>query len=302
MRFDLIDLRLFVHVAEAGSLTGGAQRAHMTLASASQRVRGMEDTLGHPLLTRHAQGVRPTEAGRTLLHHARVVMQQMEQLRAELGAHGQGLQGRVRLLCNTSAMTEHLPMPLGRFLAQHPKLSIDLEERPSGEIAAAVQEGRADLGIVSDAVNLDGLETLPFRYDDLVLVVARSDPVARCRRIALAELNTREWVGLADGNPLQEHVAQQARRQGQRLAYRVRVRSFDAVCSLVEQGIGAGIVPLAAARRCGRTMKIARVALTDRWAQRQLLCVAKDAAALSPHARGLLAHLCDAPAATVRPR
>lgn len=64
MRFDLTDLRLFLHVVEAGSLTAGAARSHMTLASASQRVRGMEDALGSPLLTRHAQGVRPTEADR----------------------------------------------------------------------------------------------------------------------------------------------------------------------------------------------------------------------------------------------
>ena len=62
MRFDLTDLRLFLHVVEAGSLTAGAQRSHMTLASASQRVRGMEDALGSPLLTRHAQGARAVAA------------------------------------------------------------------------------------------------------------------------------------------------------------------------------------------------------------------------------------------------
>ncbi|MEI4600220.1 LysR family transcriptional regulator, partial [Klebsiella pneumoniae] len=86
---------------------------------------------GTPLLTRHAQGVRPTEAGRTLLHHARVVLQQMERLRGELGEYGQGLKGHVRFLCGTSALTEHLPEVLARFLAQHPRVSIDLEERPS---------------------------------------------------------------------------------------------------------------------------------------------------------------------------
>lgn len=122
MRFDLTDLRLFLNVVEAGSLTGGAARSHMTLASASQRVRGMEDALGSPLLTRHAQGVRATEAGRTLLHHARVVLQQMERLRGELGEYGQGLKGHVRFMCGTSALTEHLPEVLSRFLAEHPRI------------------------------------------------------------------------------------------------------------------------------------------------------------------------------------
>ncbi len=134
MRFDLTDLRLFLNVVEAGSITAGAERTHMTLASASQRVRGMEDALGSPLLLRHAQGVTPTEAGRTLLHHARVVRQQMEQLQGELGDYGTGLEGHVRVQCNTSAMTEHLPAPLARFLALHPRVSVDLEERASQDL------------------------------------------------------------------------------------------------------------------------------------------------------------------------
>src|SRR5215469_15512326 len=107
MRFDLVDLRLFVNIVESGTITGGAAQTHMTLASASQRVIGMEDSLATPLLLRAKQGVTPTEAGRTLLHHARLVLEQVERMRGELGEYGAGLRGHVRLLCNTSAMTEH---------------------------------------------------------------------------------------------------------------------------------------------------------------------------------------------------
>ncbi len=73
MRFDLADLSLFRHVVEAGSITHGAERAHLALAAASTRIRNMEDALGVALLTRGRQGVTPTQAGRTLLgaraHH-----------------------------------------------------------------------------------------------------------------------------------------------------------------------------------------------------------------------------------------
>jgi DNA-binding transcriptional LysR family regulator len=57
----------------------------------------------------------------------------------ELGDYGTGLKGHVRLLCNTSALSEHLPELLSVFLASHPGISIDLEERPSYEIADAVR-------------------------------------------------------------------------------------------------------------------------------------------------------------------
>ena len=106
MHFDLIDLRLFLHVQEAGTITGGAAASHMTLASASERIRGMEDSLGSPLLSRAPRGVQLTPAGRTLAHHAQLVLRQIDQLQGEMGDYGAGIKGHVRLLCNSSALAE----------------------------------------------------------------------------------------------------------------------------------------------------------------------------------------------------
>src|ERR1043165_3616899 len=74
MRFDLTDLSLFRHVVEAGSITHGADRAHLALAAASTRIRHMEEALGASLLVRGRGGVTPTQAGRTLLQHARTIL------------------------------------------------------------------------------------------------------------------------------------------------------------------------------------------------------------------------------------
>ena len=280
MRFDLTDLRLFEHIVEAGSITGGAARTHMTLASASQRVLGMEADLGTPLLLRSRLGVQPTEAGRTLAHHARLVLQQMERLR-----------GHVRLSCNSSAMTEHLPEALGAFLVQHPQISVDLEEQASSDIVDALRAGLCDIGVVSDVVDVEGLQHFVFRRDDLVLVVPRGHPLARRRRVVLAEVVDCRFIGLAEGSPLQAHVALHARRLGKRLAYRVRVRSFEAVCRMVEQGIGVGIVPKAAADRSPSLPRIRSIPIAEAWAARHLLACVRDADALPLPARRMLQHL-----------
>src|SRR5271163_452028 len=158
MRFDLTDLRLFLHVVEAGSITHGAERMHLAVAAASTRIRNMETTLGTSLLHRERQGVQPTEAGRTLLHHARVLLQQAERMRGDLAEYADGLRGQVRLMSNTNALTEFLPEPLSAFLAAHPQVNIDLEERPSAEIVAAVADGTADIGIVAATDAVPGLE------------------------------------------------------------------------------------------------------------------------------------------------
>ncbi|MFJ5383870.1 LysR family transcriptional regulator, partial [Cupriavidus sp. CER94] len=69
MRFDLTDLRLFLSVVECGSLTQGARSMHLALASVSERIAGMEATLGAPLLERNRRGVSPTAAGEALVRH-----------------------------------------------------------------------------------------------------------------------------------------------------------------------------------------------------------------------------------------
>ena len=159
MRFDLADLSLFRHVVEAGSITHGAERAHLALAAASTRIRNMEDVLGVPLLTRGRQGVTPTQAGRTLLQHARTILRQAERLHEDLGAYGGGFAGQIRVLSNTNALTEFLPEALSSFLAEHPSVSVDLEERLSDEIVGLIAEGVADLGVVAGTVDAGALET-----------------------------------------------------------------------------------------------------------------------------------------------
>ena len=291
MRFDLTDLSLFRHVVEAGSITGGAGRAHLALAAASTRIRNMEETLGAALLVRGRQGVTPTQAGRTLLAHARAILRQAERLREDLGAYSGGLAGQIRVLSNTNALTEFLPEALSSFLAAHPNVSVDLEERLSDEIVGLIAEGVGDLGIVAATVDASALETYPYRKDRFVLVVARNHPFATRAKISFAEVLGHDFVGLDRASALQRFLAEKAARIGQPLRLRVQLRSFDAVCRLVECNVGIGIVPESTARRVQRTMAIAIVELTDTWAVRELTICIRRLSELPPYARQLVEHL-----------
>jgi DNA-binding transcriptional LysR family regulator len=291
MRFDLTDLRLFVHVVEAGSITHGAERMHLAVAAASTRIRNMEAVLGTALLHRERQGVHPTEAGRTLLHHARVLLQQAERMRGDLVEYADGLRGQVRLMSNTNALTEFLPEPLSAFLAANPQVNIDLEERLSDEIVAAVADGTADVGIVAGTVEVAGLEVLPFRVDRFVLVVATNHPLSAVEEIAFADTLDFDFVGLDRASALQRFLSEKAERIGRRLKLRVQLRSFDAVCRLVECNVGIGIVPATTAERHAKTMSIHRIELTDEWAVRKLTICVRRQADLPIYARELVRHL-----------
>src|ERR671927_1155868 len=178
MRFDLIDLSLFRHVVEAGSITHGAERAHLALAAASTRIRQMEEALGAALLVRGRAGVTPTQAGRTLLQHARTILRQAERLREDLGAYAGGLAGQIRVLSNTNALTEFLPEALSSFLLGHPHVSVDLEERLSDEIVGLIAEGVGDVGIVAGTVEVGALQSFPFRSDRFVVVTSAGHRMA----------------------------------------------------------------------------------------------------------------------------
>lgn len=292
MRFDLVDLRLVIDVAEAASITHGAARSGLALASASERLRGLEEALGVPLFERQRRGVRPTAAGLALIHHARLVLQQIELMRGEFVGFVKGTRGNIRLLSNTAATLEVLPRALGPFLAAHPQVDVEVEERPSPEIVRAIARNRAHIGIVADAVDPAAeLETFPFAEDRLVLIAPARHRLAGRRAATFRELLDDDFVGLPANSALQAHLDDHAARAGRELRVRVRLPGFDAICRLVESGIGVAVVSSSAARRCRRSMAIRIVPLSDSWAQRRLRLCVKDSRALPAMAQALLTHL-----------
>jgi DNA-binding transcriptional LysR family regulator len=291
MRFDLADLRLFLHVVEAGSITHGAAQANLALPSASERLRGMEEVVGIRLLTRGRRGIEPTPAGDALAHHARVILRQIDRMRGELSEYSKGLKGTIRLLANTAAITEFLPEALAPYLASHPHIDVDLKERPSTEIVRAVSGGLEEIGIISDAVDAGGLKLLPFAIDRLVLVAPRDHPLAGAKRVAFKETLEHEFVGLSAGSALQEYINEHAAHASHPLKFRIRVRTFEGICRMVAHDVGLGIVPETAARRCRRSMALRSVSLTDSWAMRRLSICFRAIEELSPSVRDLVEHL-----------
>jgi DNA-binding transcriptional LysR family regulator len=199
--------------------------------------------------------------------------------------------GQIRVLSNTNALTEFLPEALSSFLAAHPNVSVDLEERLSDEIVGLIAEGVADIGIVAGTVDAGALVTYPFRRDRFVLVVARDHPLASRAKIGFDELLGRDFVGLDRASALQRFLANKAVRIGRPLRLRVQLRSFDAVCRLVECKVGIGIVPETTARRVAKTMAIKAVALSDPWAVRDLTICVRSREELPAFAQQLVEHL-----------
>lgn len=288
MRFDFSDLRLFLAVLETGSITAGARRVNLALASASARIRALEDQVGVPLLVRARAGVRPTPAGEAFGHHARVLTQQAERMRGDLGRFAKGLKGKLRLWSNTAALSGRLPGDLARFLARHPDVDVELEERPSTAIVRALREGAIHLGVLSQAVGLAGLACRPYGEDRLVALLPSGHPLAGRDDLTFAELAREDFVGLAAGIALNDMVANEATRLGLSLKLRVRVTSFAALGEMVAAGVGVGVLPLTERLRLPGHLDLEARPLADAWTRRRLVLAVREDGVLPAFAQEAL--------------
>lgn len=288
MNLSLTDLRLFLCVVEEGNITRAASCQHLSLAAASSRIKAMEAQAGMSLLVRQARGVSPTPAGEAFAHHARQVLQQVATLRSDLNEYGGGLKGHVRIFANTTAVTDFLPQILADFLTAHPEVNIDLQERANQEIARAVAEGRTDIGIVAGQVDSSGLQSLHFSTDRLILVTPRGHPLAQRRQVSFAELLEEDFIGMHEGSTIEQFLSRVVDDLGKQLKLRIQLRGFDAMCRMIEVGVGVGILPESAARRHSATMAISLVDLSDAWAVRERHVLVRELERLPSYARVLV--------------
>jgi DNA-binding transcriptional LysR family regulator len=296
MHFDLTDLRLMVKVAEANSVTGGAEAMHLSVPAASTRVKNLEESIGIKLLLRTPQGVTLTPPGQAFVHHARLVLGQLEQLRGDLQEYATGIKGHLRVWASATAMGEFLPPVLQIYLRQHPDVNVDLRERLSFDIVRAVGAGQIDVGIVSGYERTEALQVIPYRSDRLVLVVPSGHALAvlgddapgELTAVAFTDTLAFDHIGLHEGSALRAFLQRICDDLHRPLKLRIEVSNFEGACRMVEAGVGVAVMPESAARRHALAMQIRTVPLRDAWSLRQMHVCVRSLDALPGFARDLI--------------
>jgi DNA-binding transcriptional LysR family regulator len=168
---------------------------------------------------------------------------------------------------------------------------VHLEEHISSAVAIAVADHSTDFGIVSELPLIDGLRTVPFRNDELVLVLKRDHELAQRTSIAFAAVANLTFIGLHTNSSLHHLLTRAAIDAGATLNWRIHVTSFDAVCAMVAAGLGVSVIPRGATTPYIRSLGLVAVSLTDGWAARQLFLCAPAQLPLHPAAQLLFDHL-----------
>ncbi len=292
-RVDFVTLKLLLAIAQTGSITKAAQSLHLALGAASTRIRDLEERLGVVLLSRHARGVRFTEAGATVLHHARSIERELAQMEFEVSDFAAGISGHVRVVANASSIATVLPADLTQFLKAHPRVRIDLEECTSREIQQRVADSDAEIGVFAGEQLRPELTVLPYHQDTLVALVQSQQGWKKERSISLERLLSEDLILLQEGGSIQEWLADEARQRGVHLRIRVQVKGFDAISQLVAAGLGITVLPEIVAKRFSQLLGLKILPITGADTARSLSICCLDPARLSPAAKDLLDFFAD---------
>lgn len=291
MRLDPVSLRLFVRIVESGSIAAAAEREHIAASAVSRRISELEGALNTALLQRTNKGVAATAAGLALLSLARNVLHSLDEIAVQMSDYAAGLRGHVRVAANLSSITQFLPGEIKHFIALHPQVQIHLEEMISTRVTKAVFENQADIGIFAHVPYGQEVETFPYHTDRLVLIVPRDHPLAGSAGVRLADTLAYDFVGLHTGSAINLQLVKAATDLERTVSMRIQVTSYEALCLMVESGIGIGLLPEAVARRYADVLAIVPVGLAEPWAERVLKLCVRSYAALPVAARLLVDHL-----------
>lgn len=287
---DLKTLRLLVAVCDAGNMKDAAADQHIEPSAVSKRIAQLEDVVGTQILVRGRHGAVPTAAGRALLEHARSVLFTIDRIEADMASFKGGIKGQVSVVASASAIAESLLDDLALFMRdpEHADIKVSIEERFSKDIVSLVKDGVASLGVCWSSNDFRGLDSMPYRRDELTLVVPIEHPLAERGAVFFEETLDHEHVGLQPASAVYSMLNRAAAKAGRRMSYRIVVSNFDAAFRVVGAGLGISVVPRQVSRIYVSAGQVRTVALLNSWAQREFAVCFRSQAELTPAAAKLL--------------
>lgn len=273
-RIDSYSVRLFVSAARAGSIVRAAELENIAPSALSRRLADLEHAFDTPLLVRSPRGITLTDAGRMVLARGERIDEELQALLREVQIEGGEVRGTVRLYANMSSVIGFLPERLQRFMAAHPAVTVSLHEEDTRDVIRACLDDRADVGVgVGTAVDTSlppGLDAWHFSTDPLHVVLPVGHALARRKRISFDLALAHPLVGVHAGGALDRSLVERAAALQMTFAPTVSVSSFDAVCRMVEAGLGIAIIPQSAAAAYAGSKRFVRRPLDEPWAERVL--------------------------------
>jgi DNA-binding transcriptional LysR family regulator len=286
---DLRKLEIFVEVAHSGSFSAAAEQLHMAQPAVSIAVRKLEESLGLGLFDRSGRRIALTSEGQRLLVQARAILEQVQELRESAGSLNNLLQGELSIACPSMLATYYLPDLLSAFLTEHPGLTASVTQAGTREIEEMLLQDQIEVGVTTPDSPSE-LERLPLIEEQMVVCVADDHPWAERRGLKISDLDGAPMVVYERGYFIRRQLDQLCARARVEPDLRMQSNFLPLLVRMVKQGLGVTVglrsmaelepgirgiplkpavtVPMALARRQGRTISRANQAFLDWMAEK----------------------------------
>ncbi|NBI50484.1 LysR family transcriptional regulator [Burkholderia sp. ISTR5] len=305
MNFDLSDLRAFVASADFGSFRAAADSLHLSPSALSRRVEKLESALGVKLFERTTRRMELTVAGRTFIDKARNVLTELESSLFGMEDLGRRLTGLVTIACVPSAVSFFLPDTVKRYHHAYPGIRVRLIDENSSVVFLSVARGEADFGLTYIGTQEPDIEFTPILQDPFVLACQRDHPLARKRSVSWAELAEQpDYMLLAQGSGNRTLIDNALASSVRQPNWFCEVQHVPALVSMIEAGLGIGIVPRLALPR-DRHRALISVPVTEPAVVRTLGVIRRKNRPLgvaAQHFFDMLVHPREAPRRRAKPR
>src|SRR5882757_5546435 len=203
---NLRQLRYLVALADERHFTRAAAREHVAQPALSQQIRSLEAELGTALVERTTRKVAMTQAGEVLVARARRALAELDAAQAELQSLAGVQTGRLSVGALHTMGPVDLSLLLASFHRSHPGVELTVREQSSEELAEMLRVDELDLAFLSvtERIESHGLGLQQLVSEELVAVLPLAHPLARRRRIRMAELAHEEFISYRDGSRLRE--------------------------------------------------------------------------------------------------
>jgi DNA-binding transcriptional LysR family regulator len=251
--FDVKQLKVLRAVAEHGSFSAAADALSYTQPAISQQIAALEKRAGTTLVDRGSRGVRLTDAGRTLVEHAEVVIARLAAAEAELEAIAGIRGGRVRLSSFPTAGASILPPAVAEFTRRHPEVELNFVEREPEDASASLRAAELEIAIVFEYSELkepefdrmyEGIELHHLVDDPMYLALPRDHPLAAKPRVRLKDVAEETWIQESGAHSwcgsFHEAVCTNA---GFQPKVGFRSDDYNVVQGLIAAGVGISLLP-----------------------------------------------------------
>lgn len=283
MELEIRHLRLVAGIADAGTMTAAADHLCLTQSALSHQLRDIEARVGTPFFVRLGRRMVLTAAGRRVLDTARRVLGEMQRTEDDLRRLAGHDEGSIRVCTECNTGYHWLGTLLTSFRRRHPRVAVHVAADATADPVPALLDGRVDLAILIDPAEDRRLRLRPLFADEMVAIVAKTDPLAKRRWIDAADLAAQHLL-LYSSTPEESFALRRVLRPAGLTPARVSfIMLTEAMIELARAGTGVGILPRWSAERALAGGGVVALSLTRRGLRRQWVAATLAAQADPPY-------------------